>query len=176
MTQGCRGTIWVTGLSASGKSTLALGLQSALAAEGLNVALLDGEDVRARLPRRYGFTLDERAEVTRHILDFADTEAARSDAVIVATISHLQWLRDSARTRLTPFFEVFLDCPPEICATRDTKGHYARAFAGEYDCFIGVTHPYERLRAPDLILDCRDSTAERILATALPPCRSFLGL
>lgn len=172
----CRGTVWLTGLSASGKTTLGRGLHDALAARGLTVALLDGDAIRERLPRRYGHGLEDRAEVLRHIVGMAEDAARQSDAVIVATISHAQWMRDLARERLSPFYEVHLDCPPSACAARDRKGQYARAEAGEYACFIGVTHDYERRRPADLTLDTRSGDAARTLEAALGPCLLFLGL
>lgn len=169
--------IWLTGLSGSGKSTLSTALAAGLMRQGVaDLALLDGEEIRARLPRRYGHSLAERGLVLRQIVDMARQETTAGRCAIVATISHQRWMRTYARARLQRFYEVFLDCPPEVCATRDTKGHYHRALRGEYECFIGVTHAYEPSECPELVLDTArlpvDLATERLMAVCLP----FLGV
>ncbi|MEO0972317.1 MAG: adenylyl-sulfate kinase, partial [Pseudomonadota bacterium] len=139
------GVVWMTGLSASGKSTLSSGLCDRLVNKfALEVTLIDGEHMRERLPRAYGHSLEDREAVLRHIVDEADRILALGQIAVVATISHTRQMRAFARQRLAPFLEVFLDCAAEHCAARDRKGHYARARRGEYAVFIGVTHPYER--------------------------------
>lgn len=139
------GIVWLTGLSASGKTTLADALCAGLSRIGVdNVVVLDGERVRANLGFVAQHSLHDRKRVLREIVELAGTVFDNHGVGIVATISHKRAMRRYARQRLGRMFEVFLDCPPEVCAARDVKGHYARAFAGEYDCFAGVTEPYER--------------------------------
>lgn len=166
------GTIWLSGQSGAGKSTLARGLQERFRAHGIgDVAILDGEEVRERLPRPYGHSLEDRAEVLRATIDLADEVNRSGRIAIVATISHQVWMRDLARQRLAPFLEVILACPTEACAARDRKGHYARAFAGEYDCFVGVTHDYEMPTRADgslLHVDTDLLTAEEVLDAVWP--------
>jgi adenylylsulfate kinase len=152
-TVGCAGTVWITGLSASGKSTLATALHSSLRRQ--HAVLIDGEHMRARLGDRYGHSIADRQAVLHHTVAAAQQYTALGRPVVVATISHTRAMRRFAREQLGPFLEVFLDCPAQVCAARDYKSHYARALRGEYDCFIGVTHPYERSEAPlpELTLD-----------------------
>ncbi len=151
------GTVWITGLSASGKSTLANALCDSLRTGGVAYpVLIDGEYMRERLGNRYGHSLADRRAVLTHIVEEALQARLAGRLVVVATISHTRPMRAFARKHLAPFMEVYLDCPSQVCAARDRKGHYARAARGEYDCFIGVTHPYERWkdeRRPELVLD-----------------------
>jgi adenylylsulfate kinase len=149
-------TIWITGLPASGKSTLSQQLCEVLREEDVcSPVLIDGEHMRARLGNRYGHGLADRRTMLQHTVMEAVRLRRSGRTVIVATISHTRAMRRYARTRLQPFFEVFLDCPWQVCAARDVKGNYARALQGEYDCFVGVTHAYERWqrRLPELELD-----------------------
>ena len=148
------GTIWITGISASGKTTLSRALYEGLRARGVcEPLLIDGEHIRARLGHRYGYCLEDRIAVHEAIVDEAAQARHVGRPVVVATISHMRQMRAHARRRLQPFLEVFLNCPAEVCAARDTKGHYARALRGEYACFIGVTDPYERSKRVGLEID-----------------------
>jgi len=146
-----RAAILLTGLSGAGKTTLSRSLIRRLSEYGIqDVVLLDGDEVRERLTRPHGHSIEERKSVWREIVTLARKELAGGKVVVIATIAHLASMRAEGRRVLQPFFEVHLECPVEICAARDNKGHYARAFASEYDCFIGVTHPYERTDDVDL--------------------------
>jgi adenylylsulfate kinase-like enzyme len=160
--------ILLTGLSASGKTTLGRSLVQRLLESGIkNAVLIDGEELRARLSRAYGHSLEERYAVWREIVPLARSEMDAGKVVVMATIAHRAAVRAEARQLLQPFYEVHLDCPVEVCAARDRKGHYKRAFASEYECFIGVTHPYERSDSADLRLDTSalsPARAEAILA------------
>lgn len=148
------GTIWFTGLPASGKTTLARALAAALRERSTDeFVVLDGDAIRAGLPQCHGHSLNERAEVLRHIVKLAAAETVAGRHAIVATVSHQSWMREHARRKLQPFFEVLVNCPPSVCAARDVKGHWARALDGGEDCFIGVTHAYEVGKAPDLVVD-----------------------
>jgi adenylylsulfate kinase-like enzyme len=146
--------ILLTGLSGAGKTTLASALVQQLKERGIhNTVLIDGEDLRARLSRKYGHSLEEREAVWREIVDLARREMDQNRIVVIASIAHRVSMRVDARIRLQPFFEVHLDTPVDACASRDVKGHYRRAYAAEYDCFIGVTHPYEPSGSPELRID-----------------------
>lgn len=165
-------TVLLTGLSASGKTTLARRLLRDLEDYGIdNAVLIDGEEFRAGLPRRYGHSLEDRQAVWLEVVREARARMDGGSIVIIAGIAHQASMRAMARTRLRPFFEVHLDCPVEVCAARDTKGHYRRALAGEYECFIGVTHPYEQTDA-DLRIDTAglppDEAASLLLERVLP--------
>jgi adenylylsulfate kinase len=148
------GTIWITGISASGKTTLGKSLSENLKQHGFeNVKLLDGEDLRQQLDRVYGHSVKERFAVLRNIVRIANEYKQQGYAVIVSTISHKKAMREIARTALLPFTEVRLECSVETCRKRDYKGNYAKAFAGELATFIGVTEPYESSDAPELVLN-----------------------
>lgn len=147
--------VWITGLSASGKTTL-----SRLLAEELKntynfnqVLLLDGEELRSCLKRRYGYSAEERFAVVREIVSYVRPHLEQGRIVVVATISHLREMRLYARERLQPFMEVFLDCPMEVCAARDYKGQYLPALKGETEMFVGVTEPYESGARVELTLN-----------------------
>ncbi len=136
------GTVWFTGLPASGKTTLSRALQDALHARGHSCTVLDGDILRERLSRRYGHSLEDRFAVLQEIVAAALAERNQGIIPIVATISHKREMRAFARQALGRMLEVYLDCDAAVCAARDSKGHYRRAHAGEYDCFVGVTEPY----------------------------------
>jgi adenylylsulfate kinase-like enzyme len=169
------GTIWLTGLSASGKSTLSVALAAALRELGFPAIVLDGEDLRARMGGRHGHTPAERMAVLKRIVDFALEERGRHRLPIVATISHKREMRTFAKARLGRTLEVFLDCPISVCAARDRKGNYARAFAGEYECFVGVTEPYETWDQADLVIDTSRVGEAEASARLLRAAREFLG-
>lgn len=174
------GTVWITGLSASGKSTLADGLCERLRTDGRVAPLLiDGEYMRERLGSRYGHSLADRETVLGYIIDEAERVSRDGRLGVVATISHARAMRAQARQRLTPFMEVYLDCPAPACAARDRKGHYARAHSGEYECFIGVTHTYEPWGEgayPELVLDTQAQAPGDALDTLESAVRAHFEL
>lgn len=146
-------TIWITGLAASGKTTLSRYLTEALRKEGIaNVELFDGEDVRSRLSRKYGYSTEERIQLVSEIARMANESNEKGNVAVVATISHIRKARETARQHIPRFMEVYLDCSADQCAARDYKGHYEKARKGLYDNFIGVTEPYEPSVAPELVL------------------------
>lgn len=147
------GTIWITGLAASGKTTLSTKLGDALLAAGHPCTVLDGETLRERMGRTYGHSLQDRFAVLKRIVKLAIEERDKGFIPVVATISHKQEMRAFARQSLGRMLEVYLDCGALVCAGRDHKGHYQRAYAGEYDCFVGVTEPYEVWDKADLVID-----------------------
>jgi adenylylsulfate kinase len=172
--QSVPGTVWITGLPASGKTTLSGALQCELRERGYSCAVLDGEVLRQRLSR-HGHSLEERFAVLREIVAAALAESHRGVIPIVATISHKREMRTFARQALGRMLEVHLDCAAPVCAARDEKGHYRRAYAGEYACFVGVTEPYETWDQADVVIDtaqCSVTEAARILLAA---SLDFLG-
>ncbi|MAF20389.1 MAG: adenylyl-sulfate kinase, partial [Parcubacteria group bacterium] len=138
------GTIWITGLSASGKSTLGGKLFSDLKAIGVNnVKLLDGEDIREEFGDTFGYATNERNAILEKTIQMARECNDNGNIAIVSTISHKRSIRQKARDAITNFMEVFLDCPLEVCVKRDYKGHYQKALNGDYENFIGITESYE---------------------------------
>ena len=164
------GTVWITGITASGKTTLGQQLHQ-LVAEKIGrekVTFLDGEELRKKLKKSYGYSVKDRFAVVKEIVDVVLQLNEEGQKVIVSTISHKKNMRVYASARLPSCFEVYLDCPVSICAERDYKGHYKRAFAGEYDMFVGVTEPYEVSDRPDLILDTASHSIEECVNILFP--------
>ena len=147
--------LWLTGLSASGKSTIANLLERRLVIEGRHTYLLDGDNVRHGLNRDLGFTEADRVENIRRVAEVARLMVDAGLIVIVSFISPFQSERDFARSLFEPgdFMEIFVDAPLEVCARRDPKGLYAKAMRGEIRNFTGIDSPYERPERPDLRLD-----------------------
>ncbi len=147
--------VWLTGMSASGKSTIANLLDRRLTIEGRHTYLLDGDNVRHGLCRDLGFTEADRVENIRRVAEVARLMVDAGLIVIVAFISPFRSERDYARSLFEPgdFMEVFVDASLEACAERDPKGLYAKALRGEIRNFTGVDSPYEPPERPDLRLD-----------------------
>ncbi|HET6952467.1 MAG TPA: adenylyl-sulfate kinase [Acidimicrobiales bacterium] len=149
-------TVWFTGLSGSGKSTVAVEVERALVAAGRPAYLLDGDNVRHGLNADLGFSAADRSENIRRIGEVARLFADAGVTALVPVIS--PYRADRARARdihaaaRRPFGEVHVDTPIEVCEARDPKGLYARARAGEITGFTGIDDPYEAPDAPDLHL------------------------
>ncbi len=154
--------LWLTGLSASGKSTVANLLERHLVNEGRHTYLLDGDNVRHGLNRDLGFTEADRVENIRRVAEVARLMVDAGLIVIVSFISPFQSERDFARSLFDKdeFMEIFVDASVETCARRDPKGLYAKAKRGEIRNFTGVDSPYERPERPDLRLDTEKLSPE----------------
>ena len=138
-------TIWMTGLPASGKSTLAVALEKALWERGVHAFVLDGDNVRHGLNKDLGFSPEDRNENIRRIGEVAKLFTTAGVINITAFISPYRADRDQARQLMNDgeFLEVFVDCSLDECERRDPKGHYKKARAGEIRDFTGVSAPYE---------------------------------
>jgi bifunctional enzyme CysN/CysC len=149
-------TVWLTGLSGSGKSSVAVLVEQKLLEIGIPAYVLDGDNLRHGLNADLGFTMDDRAENNRRLAHIATLMADAGLTVLVPAISPLEGHRDLARKvhdgRGFGFFEVFCDTPLADCEKRDPKGLYAKARAGEITHFTGIDSPYERPKKPDLRL------------------------
>jgi bifunctional enzyme CysN/CysC len=149
-------TIWITGLPASGKSTLAFAVEAALLARGRPAYVLDGDNVRTGLCSDLGFGADDRRENVRRVAEVARLFADAGTVAVVALISPDAAGRAAARRvhrdANLPFLEVWMDTPLEVCEGRDPKGLYARARAGTLQGLTGVDAPYDRPDRPDVVL------------------------
>jgi bifunctional enzyme CysN/CysC len=146
--------VWLTGLPAAGKSTIAEALVHVLREDGVLVYSLDGDRVREALNRDLGYTAADRAESVRRVSEVARLMVDSGLVVIVSLISPFRADRDAARSLFEPgtFIEVYVDTPLEICEGRDPKGHYRKARLGELMEFTGVSSDYERPVTPDIHL------------------------
>jgi bifunctional enzyme CysN/CysC len=146
--------LWFTGLSGSGKSTIANILEKRLHALGMHTYILDGDNVRHGLNRDLGFTDEDRVENIRRVAEVAKLMADAGLIVLVSFISPFKSERQTARELMPKgeFIEVFVDTPIEDCAARDPKGLYAKAYRGEIKNFTGIDSPYEAPDAPEIHL------------------------
>jgi bifunctional enzyme CysN/CysC len=147
-------TIWLTGLSGSGKSTIASELRTQLGQRGRPCHVLDGDILRQGLNRDLGFSHEDRAENIRRTAEVARLMNEAGVTIIVALISPFRQDRATARATIGPdrFLEVFVDAPLEVCESRDPKGLYAKARSGQVPEFTGISSPYEPPVAPDVHL------------------------
>ena len=169
--------LWLTGLPASGKSTLARLAAEALAARGVRVEILDGEAARSRLSPELGFSEADRKTHTLRLAAEARTLSQEGATVIVAAISPYRESRDQARALIgSGFFEIHVSCPLDVCRRRDPKGLYRKAKAGELRRMTGVDDPYEPPLHPDLVVETDRETpadgAARLVALVASGPRS----
>lgn len=154
--KGC--TLWFTGLSGAGKSTLSERIFDKLKKSGAKVELLDGDEVRMHLSKGLGFSKEDR-DTNVHRLGFVSQLLSRNGVIaIVAAISPYRETRDQVRAKIENFVEIYVHCPIEVLASRDVKGLYKRALAGEIANFTGVSDPYEAPLNPEINVDSSTET------------------
>jgi len=163
--------VWLTGLSGAGKSTIARSLRLRAMADGVPVAILDGDDVRRGLSQGLGFGHADRRENIRRMAEVARLLSDQGLMVIVAAVSPMRELRAVARHIIgAAFREVYVSAPLATCERRDVKGLYARARRGEVTKFTGISDAYEPPLQPDLVIDtsaCEVAHATSALMTAI---------
>lgn len=147
--------LWLTGLSGSGKSTIAIALERELQRRGYLCRILDGDNIRSGINANLGFTADDRRENIRRIAEVAKLFVDTGIITIAAFISPTEELRNLARDIIGPvdFKEIYISTPLAVCEARDVKGLYARARRGEVKHFTGVSAPFEAPSDPTLTLD-----------------------
>lgn len=143
-------TLWLTGMSGAGKSTISDQLMERFRAAGAKVELLDGDVVRTNLSQGLGFSREDRDINIRRIGFVAELLSRNGVIVVVAAISPYRETREEVKGKIANFLEVFVDCPIEVLAQRDVKGLYKRALAGEVGNFTGISDPYEAPLHPDV--------------------------
>jgi bifunctional enzyme CysN/CysC len=165
--------LWFTGLSGSGKSTIAKLVEKRLAAEGRHTYMLDGDNVRHGLNRDLGFTDADRVENIRRVGEVANLFVDAGLIVLCAFISPFHAERQLVRERVgeDAFIEIFVDTPIDECARRDPKGLYAKAVSGTIKNFTGFDSPYEVPEQPELALQTADATAEALAERVLQHLR-----
>jgi adenylylsulfate kinase len=162
-------TLWFTGLSGSGKSTLAREVEGALLERGLKVEVLDGDVVRMNLSKGLGFSKEDR-DINIRRIGFVCNLLTRNDVVaIAAAISPYRAIRDENRRLIGRFVEVYCKCPLDVCESRDAKGLYRKARAGEIKNFTGISDPYEEPEKPEVVvhtdMETVQESAGKILRT-----------
>ena len=153
-------TLWFTGLSGSGKTTISELVEHELRNRERPVEVLDGDIVRTNLSKGLSFSREDRNINVLRIGFVANLLTRNGVGVVVSAISPYKEARDQVRRRIVDFVEVFVDAPLEVCAERDVKGLYKKAFSGEIQGFTGVSDPYEPPNAPDLVLKTEEESPE----------------
>ena len=154
-------TLWFTGMSGAGKSTISNLLESQLRALGAEVEVLDGDVVRTHLSKGLGFSKEDRDENIRRIGFVCELLSRHGVIAIAAAISPYRAVREEVRSRIANFVEVYVECPVEVLAQRDVKGLYKKALAGEIPHFTGVSDPYEPPIAPEVTVNSSRETPEQ---------------
>ncbi len=160
-------TVWFTGLSGAGKTTLADKLEPILRERGLKVEKLDGDVIRTNLSKGLGFSKEDRDINIRRIAFVCDLLTRNGVAVITSAISPYRAVRDEARETIGEFVEVYVRCSIPELTRRDVKGLYARALAGEINNFTGVSDPYEEPLNPEVIVDSETESEEESLGKVI---------
>jgi adenylylsulfate kinase len=158
-------TIWLTGLPSAGKTTIARGLAGRLRTEGHRVEVLDGDEIRRFLSAGLGFSREDRNTNVQRIGLVAEVLARNGVLTVVPVIAPYADSREAVRKRHqaseTPYFEVHVATPVEVCSDRDVKGLYARQAAGQLTGLTGVDDPYEPPVDPELVLETQHQTPEQ---------------
>ncbi len=164
--------VWLVGLSGSGKSTLARGLENALHNQGYLTQLLDGDNLRSGINKNLGFSEEDRVENIRRAAEVSKLFANCGVITICSLISPTEGIREMARQIIGErYLEVFVNCPIEVCESRDVKGLYKKARAGEIKNFTGIDSPFEPPSKPDIeiktdinsIDNCHNQLLENII-------------
>ena len=156
-------TLWLTGMSGAGKSTISERLIARFREAGAKIELLDGDIVRTNLSQGLGFSREDRDTNIRRIGFVSELLSRNGVIVVVAAISPYRETREEVKRRIANFVEVFVDCPVEVLAWRDVKGLYKKALAGEVGNFTGVSDPYEPPLSPDVVVRSdRESVEESV--------------
>jgi adenylylsulfate kinase len=151
-------TVWFTGLSGAGKTTISQVVAERLRSQGYKLEVLDGDIVRTNLTKGLGFSKEDRDENIRRIGFVSHLLTRNGVIVIVSAISPYRAVREEVRARVGSFVEVFVNAPLSVCEDRDVKGLYKRARSGEIKQFTGISDPYEAPANPEI--ECRTDLEE----------------
>ena len=163
------GVYWMTGLSGSGKSTVAIGLEKELLARGYHAVVLDGDNIRNGINADLAFSVEDRKENIRRIAEITKLFCNTGLITIASFISPTNEMRSFAKSIIGEhdFYEVFVNTPIEICESRDVKGLYKKARAGEIKNFTGIDSPYEKPANPYLEIKTEGLTVEQSVQLVL---------
>lgn len=157
-------TIWFTGLSGAGKTTICGAVAQALRSQGYQLEILDGDVVRTNLTKGLGFSKEDRDENIRRIGFVSHLLTRNGVIVLVSAISPYREMREEVRQRIGNFVEVYVNAPLAVCEQRDVKGLYKRARSGEIKHFTGIDDPYEPPLNPDV--ECRTDQEDELESVA----------
>ncbi len=160
-------TLWFTGLSGAGKTTISQRVESELKLRNCRVELLDGDIVRTHLSKGLGFSKEDRDTNIRRIGFVANLLSRNGVIAIIAAISPYRALRDEVRTMTTNFVEVYVKAPLHVCEARDVKGLYAKARSGEIKHFTGIDDPYEEPLHPEVICSTVEESIDESVAKVI---------
>jgi adenylylsulfate kinase len=160
-------TLWFTGLSGAGKTTIANAVEPLLRERGLKVEVLDGDVVRTNLGKGLGFSKEDRDTNILRIGFVAHLLSRNGVAAITAAISPYRDIRDQVRQQIGDFVEVYVKCPLDELVKRDVKGLYAKAIRGEIANFTGVSDPYEEPLAPEVVVETDRETVDESVSKVL---------
>ena len=153
-------TVWFTGLSGAGKTTINDALTEKLRDRGVKLEVLDGDIVRTNLTKGLGFSKEDRDENVRRIGFVSNLLTRNGVIVLVSAISPYRNIRDEVRERIGDFMEVYVSTPVEVCEQRDVKGLYAKARSGEIKQFTGISDPYEEPLNPEVNCETHKETLD----------------
>ena len=167
-------TVWFTGLSGAGKTTICQAVEQALRAQGYLLEVLDGDLVRENLTKGLGFSKEDRDENIRRIGFVAHLLTSNGVIVLVSAISPYREVREQVKQKIGDFVEVYVSTPLEVCEQRDVKGLYKRARAGQIKQFTGIDDPYEPPLNPEVNCETQQETVEQSAQHVLD-CLKSLG-
>ncbi|MDP6670496.1 MAG: adenylyl-sulfate kinase [archaeon] len=156
------GTIWFSGLHGSGKTSIAKGLAKKLRAKGIEVVVLDGDELREGVSADLGYTLEDRNKHIKRVANICAIISKNNVLNIACVASPSKEIREYAKSKIPNFIEVFVNCPLKVCEERDVKGHYKKARAKEegFEDFLGIGIKYEAPENPGLVLETDKETVE----------------
>ena len=172
------GLLWFTGLSGSGKSTLASKVEAYFFGKGCSTYILDGDNIRAGLNNDLDFSGNSRRENIRRIAEVSKLFLDAGVIISTAFISPFKSDREAARQLVGEenFFEIYVDCPLEVCELRDVKGLYKKARAGQIKHFTGIDSPFEVPEKPDIAVDTANNSLESCIKEIIEKVGPQIGL
>ena len=166
-------TVWFTGLSSSGKTTISQAVREKLLHGGHKVEWLDGDAVRQHISKGLGYSKEDRDENIRRIGFVAELLTRNGVIVLVSAISPYRAVRDEMRVRIGNFLEVYVEAPLEVCQQRDINGIYRRALSGEIQHVTGMDDPYEPPLSPDVVCHTGRETRDESVAKVMDRVESY---